>query len=87
MALILVVDDSEDTLVLIKDFLIGLGHSCRLATSGKQALDILKTEDFDLIISDYQMDDGDGLWLLSELKNKIEIRQRVLLRWEKCQPH
>lgn len=79
MALVLVVDDSTDTLILIKDFLVGLGHTCRLAASGKQALDILKTEDIDLIISDYQMDDGDGLWLLNELKKELNAPSCIMI--------
>ncbi len=33
------------------------------------AIDHLKIEQFDLIISDYQMDHGDGLWLFDQLKN------------------
>jgi CheY-like chemotaxis protein len=79
MALILVVDDSQDTLILVKDFLIGLGHTCRLAASGRQALDVLKAEDFDLIISDYQMENGDGLWLLNELKNELMALSCIMI--------
>ena len=79
MALILVVDDSQDTLILIKDFLLDLGHSCRLAASGRQALDILTTENFDLIISDYQMDDGDGLWLLRELREVLTVPRCIMI--------
>ncbi|MBA2404258.1 MAG: response regulator [Bdellovibrionales bacterium] len=70
MALILVVDDSQEALELMTDFILDLGHSCRLATSGKSAIDLLDVETFDLIISDYQMEDGDGIWLLGELKKR-----------------
>lgn len=79
MALILVVDDSQDDLILIAEFLQGLGHCCRLATSGKLALDVLSAESFDLIISDYQMIDGDGVWLLQELKTMSSVPECILL--------
>lgn len=78
MARILVVDDSLDLLSIIKDFLIGLGHSCLLASSGREALDILSSDVFDLIISDYEMDFGDGLWLLGELQ-KNENSPRCII--------
>lgn len=79
MALVLVVDDSQDNLIFIKDFLMTLGHTCRLAASGRQALDILKEETFDLIISDYQMNDGDGLWLLTELKKDLSSPNCIVM--------
>lgn len=72
MSLILVVDDSCDNLMLMEEFLHGLGHSCRFATSGKTAITSLEIEKFHLIISDYHMADGDGLWLLQQLKVMID---------------
>lgn len=79
MALILVVDDSQDDLILLKEFLLGLGHHCRLATSGKFALDVLSVEKIDLIISDFMMEDGDGIWLLQELKKIIDAPKCILM--------
>ncbi len=66
---ILVVDDSLDNLSLMSEFIHGLGYRCRFATSGEMAYEIIFTETFDLIISDYHMANGDGLWLLQKLKN------------------
>jgi CheY-like chemotaxis protein len=79
MALILVVDDSQDDLILTAEFLRNLGHSCRLANSGEMALDVLSAEKFDLIISDYQMEDGDGVWLLHELQKLSSAPKCILL--------
>lgn len=67
MALILVVDDSADNLILMEEFLHNLGHCCRVARSGRLAMEVLSTESFDLIISDLNMADGDGIWLLEQL--------------------
>lgn len=79
MSLILVVDDSEDNLILMMEFLTDLGHECRLANSGKMALEIISLESIDLIISDLQMEDGDGLWLLSKLKDQSESTKCIIV--------
>lgn len=69
MALILVVDDSQDDLMFMTEFLKQAGHECRLASSGEEAIEQMNVEKFDLIISDLQMRNGDGNWLLNELGN------------------
>ncbi len=78
MPLILVVDDSMNDLLFLEEFLTTSGFECRLANSGEMALEHLKIEKFDLVISDFQMDDGDGLWLIDEIK-KIKIMTKVIL--------
>ena len=70
MSRILVVDDSEDDLILMTEYLLDLGHKCKLASSGKMALEIISIESFDLVITDFRMGDGDGLWLISKLKDQ-----------------
>ena len=69
MALILVVDDSQDDLIFMTEFLKQEGHECRLASSGEEAIEQMALENFHLIISDLQMKNGDGKWLLNELSN------------------
>ena len=69
MALILIVDDSQDDLIFMTEFLKQAGHECRLASSGQDAMEHILVEKFQLIISDYQMNNGDGKWLLKEIKN------------------
>jgi CheY-like chemotaxis protein len=68
MPRILAVDDSVDDLLFLEEFFRQHHYSFETASSGSLALVKLKNEFFDLVISDYQMVDGDGLWLLSELK-------------------
>ena len=68
MPKILAVDDSDDDLLFLEEFFRQHHYSLETAHSGSQALAKLKNEFFDLVISDYQMPDGDGLWLLSELR-------------------
>jgi two-component system, NtrC family, response regulator HydG len=79
MALILLVDDSLDNLICLEEFLSKLNHACRLATSGQMAMKLMDQEHFDLIISDYEMEDGDGLWLLQELKKNHQSPKCIIV--------
>lgn len=45
-----------------------LGHSVTEATSGEQALDIVRSERFDLVLLDVRMPGKDGLWTLERLR-------------------
>ena len=78
MPRILAVDDSEDDLLFLGEFLRQHHDSFETATSGSLALVKLKSEFFDLVISDYQMVGGDGLWLLSELK-QLNLSTKFIL--------
>lgn len=60
---ILLVDDNEDYLMLMKDLLYSNGYSVTTATNGADACDILDTSDMDLIISDIKMPKLDGIRL------------------------
>jgi CheY-like chemotaxis protein len=67
MRKILIVDDSADNVALVKYFL-GDEYDCLVATSGIEALVLVQDIQFDLVLSDYQMENGDGIWLLGQLK-------------------
>ncbi|HYE69077.1 MAG TPA: sigma-54 dependent transcriptional regulator [Anaerovoracaceae bacterium] len=65
---ILIVDDEEaycDVLAMITQ---AEGYQVRQCTKSKEVVDILKTEDFDLIISDLIMPEMDGVALLKAVK-------------------
>ena len=65
---ILVVDDEEaygDVLAMI---LQSEGYSVKQCTKSKKVIDLLKTEEFDLIISDLIMPEMDGVALLKAVK-------------------
>ncbi len=57
---ILLVDDNEDNLILMKNALQRNEHTISLATSGAQALDIVEKEAPDLILLDIMMPEMDG---------------------------
>ena len=72
---IIVVDDEEIVLASINSFL-GLETEYKVITftSAVEALDYIKANDFDLVISDYLMPEMDGI---SFLANVREIRPEV----------
>ena len=61
MAQILVVDDDQLFLTLIDKILTGKGHKISVAQNGDQALQLLETESFDLMISDVEMRPVNGM--------------------------
>ena len=68
MSAILIVDDEEKIRMLLCQTLIQKGHSAKDANSGESALELLKSEPFDLIVSDVNMPIMDGLALLKKVK-------------------
>ena len=58
---ILVVEDHPVNQKVLAHQLREMGLQYTLATSGKEALDLLATDDFDLVLMDWQMPEMDGL--------------------------
>jgi len=65
---ILVVEDDEDTLELLRTVLEREGYSVATASGGKNALARLQESPFDLVLSDVSMAEGDGFTLVSSLR-------------------
>jgi CheY-like chemotaxis protein len=57
---VLVVDDSEIMCELAARMLRGFGCRVTVAYGGKQAMELLSTQDFDIVLMDCQMPDVDG---------------------------
>ncbi len=70
MPRILVVDDDEVTLRLLKEVLEKEGYEIQLAPSGEEAAQLLKKKAFPIVISDIQMLGMDGLGVLKAAKLK-----------------
>ncbi len=68
-ASILVADDSMTSRMLIKNVLEAGGYKVKTAVDGKDALTTLKTEPFDLLISDIEMPEMNGFELTKALRN------------------
>ncbi len=68
MAHILLVEDSPEVSLSVREILTAAGHSVEDANSGKEALVRLKAGKFDLIVSDIWMPEMDGIALLKEIR-------------------
>lgn len=65
---ILVVEDSITTRVLLKNILDSAGYNVQTAVDGIDAFNSLKTEDFDLVVSDIDMPRMDGFNLTAKIR-------------------
>ena len=68
MPRILVVDDAPPCLLLLSRLLAGQGYEVATARNGKEALEVLQTRAFDVLISDMNMEPVNGMELLREVK-------------------
>lgn len=65
---VLVVDDSQANREQLKRFLEGQGHTVDVAGDGREALEVLKSRDYDLVLLDLVMPGMNGFDVLRELK-------------------
>jgi DNA-binding NtrC family response regulator len=63
---ILVVDDEAAQRQVVSEILADEGHETETASSGSAALERLRAQPFDLVLTDLRMPQGDGLELLRE---------------------
>jgi two-component system, NtrC family, nitrogen regulation response regulator NtrX len=66
---LLLVDDDPNTLASLSRAFRLAGHEATVCDNATRALDLLRTESFDLILSDVVMPGKSGLELLEDLKN------------------
>ncbi len=67
---ILLVDDDELELELMADRLKALGFETHTVSDGSAALDLLRTQSFPVVITDWQMPRMDGIRLTENLRNQ-----------------
>ncbi|GGF88761.1 hypothetical protein GCM10010912_37440 [Paenibacillus albidus] len=83
---VLVVDDEEILRMLIVDTLEDLeGVELRTAENGRDALDLLAAERFDLVILDYMMPLMTGIEVLGELGDELKQKTAILMLTAKAQ--
>jgi DNA-binding NtrC family response regulator len=76
---ILIIDDEADIRELLGQFLTGNGYSVTSVSSATEALDAGLRSPPDLIISDLQLEDADGLEMITKLKSALPDRPVILL--------
>lgn len=71
---ILIVDDSITTRKLLNNILISQGYTTEAEANAKNALRLLDTGNYDLIISDYEMPDMNGLEFVRAIKDREKTK-------------
>jgi excisionase family DNA binding protein len=65
---VLVIDDDETLCTLFKDTLEALGHTVTTANESFQGLELVKSQDFDLVFLDLKMPGMDGAELFRQIR-------------------
>jgi two-component system NtrC family response regulator len=68
METVLIVDDEKNYLLVLSALLEEEGYEVLAASSGPEALEILKSSDLDLVVTDMKMPGMDGIELLEQIK-------------------
>ena len=71
---ILVVDDNRLNRLKLTRALTQQGHAVSEAENGREALEMLRSELFDLVLLDILMPEVDGFQVLREMKDDAELR-------------
>jgi CheY-like chemotaxis protein len=64
---VLLVEDHEDTALMMRRLLVRRGYAVTLATTLAEAMDAVNSRPFDLLLSDLGLPDGSGLDLMRAL--------------------
>lgn len=71
---LLVVDDNKVNRLLLGRGLERQGHRVAFAENGRQALELLRQNEFDLMLLDIQMPEMDGYQVLEKMVNDLDLR-------------
>ena len=69
-ARVLVVDDEESIRNVLRQTLVDAGHDVLLASDGERALELLRTNDFEVMLLDIRMPGPSGLDVLSKARDR-----------------
>jgi len=75
---VLIVDDEKDYLILMQERLASWGYEIAIATGGKEALNVIREKNPDIVILDYFMPDMDGTAVLREIR-KFDMNLAVIM--------
>ncbi|MFT6067877.1 MAG: CheY-like chemotaxis protein [Bacteriovoracaceae bacterium] len=69
---VLIVDDEVEIVSLLKEFVLEIFDEVEVAYDGIEAMEAFRSQKFDLIISDLNMKNSDGIEFLSEVR-KLDL--------------
>lgn len=78
-ARLLVVDDEESLRITTSAILEKEGYIVDTASSGDEAITLMNTADYDLVLTDLHMEGGDGLSVLNQIRRHAPLTISVVL--------
>jgi len=76
---VIIVDDDAAILRIFKKLLKGKGFNVVVANDGKEAIELISVNDFDLVITDLVMPKNDGIEVLKKAKEKNARTQVIMI--------
>src|SRR5207247_8891880 len=71
---ILVVEDHSDTLQALSRLLSHFGHEISLADTAENALNMLESKEFDVVLCDIALAAGNGYALIAQAKRRRSVK-------------
>ena len=84
---IMVVDDERGIRYLLEDALAGEGYEVTLAENGRDCLRQMEEQEFDLLITDMDMPEVDGMDLLRMMKRKGRTEMVIVMSGHDVHEH
>ena len=84
---VLIVDDDPRIRNLLAESLSTLGYTTHVAADGREAMDSVRSERIDCVISDIKMPDLDGLTLLHQIKAELPSLPVIMITGFAFQQH
>lgn len=79
MKKILIADDDLTSRLVLGATLKKFGHAVTMVEDGRQALDAWRREHHTLVISDWIMPEGDGLWLCRQIRTEPALHYTYII--------
>ena len=76
---VLVVDDEQDVVVALEEFLRMEGYDVYSTTSPIEALEMIKKQKYHIVLSDIMMPKMDGIELLTQVKQYDALTQVIMM--------
>lgn len=83
---VLAIDDTESTLILMRDILTAKGVECDICIKPKDLVELMRNKDYDLLVIDLRMPEMNGIELAktlreSEVGNSKSVKMVVMTAW------
>ncbi|MCO6436334.1 MAG: response regulator [Phycisphaerae bacterium] len=84
MARVLIVEDEPHIARVMALWLSRHGHTVLETTNGKKALEVLAGESVDIIVTDMNMPEMDGVTLVEKARSDLGLKTPILLLTARC---